>query len=64
MLNILEIINDNSNPDAKLVILGDKNQCINKYNDANHRFLTLNHKIFQNKHPWKQLKLMKVFSII
>ena len=60
---IKKIITDNSNPDAKLVILGDKNQCINQYNNANHRFLTLGHKIFQNKWPWKQLKLSQTFRV-
>ena len=60
---IKKFMNDNSNPDSKLVILGDKNQCINQYNDSNHRFLTLGSNIFQNKWPWIQLKLTETFRV-
>ena len=60
---ILKLISDNLNTDTRLVILGDKNQCINQYNDARHRFLTLGSEIFINNLPWVHLKLTETFRV-
>uniref|UniRef100_A0A6C0CG19 Uncharacterized protein n=1 Tax=viral metagenome TaxID=1070528 RepID=A0A6C0CG19_9ZZZZ len=59
---IKKFINDNCKSN-KIIILGDKNQCINQYNDANHRFLTLGSEIFKNEYPWVSLKLTETFRV-
>jgi len=60
---INKFINENINKGSNLVILGDKYQCINQYNDANHRFLTMGPDIFTNQLPWISLKLSETFRV-
>lgn len=65
---IRKLIGDNkSNSPDKLntciVIFGDKNQCINQYNAANFRFLTMGEDIFRNNNKWVSLKLTETFRV-
>jgi len=57
-----KIIRDN-NEDIKLCILGDQNQCIFSFNDADNRFLTHADKIFQNNYSWTRTKLSTSFRL-
>ena len=66
---IKKLIEDNrkNNPDLQkktcIVVFGDKNQCINQYNKANYRFLTMAPEIFKNDNIWISLKLTETFRV-
>ena len=60
---IKKFINDNKNKDANIIILGDKNQCINQYNGSDERFLIHGHEIFRNEREWVSLKLTETFRV-
>lgn len=62
---VTHILKDN-HQNIKLCILGDKNQSIFKFNNADERYITLGDKLFVNKYienKWKMHKLSHSFRI-
>jgi len=62
-LYVKKFIRDNKNKDANIVILGDKNQCINQYNGSDERFLIYGDEILDNGREWVSLKLTETFRV-
>jgi hypothetical protein len=60
----LKIFADNENDDAHIAVLGDKFQSIYGFNNADPRFITFAHKLFNvNKYEWKHTKLSTSYRI-
>jgi len=60
---ICKVVNNNEN-DAHICVLGDKNQCINKWNHSDFRYITFAEKLFEyNELDWLSCNLSKSFRI-
>ncbi len=69
---VLKILDDNKVEKEKIrmVILGDKNQCIYKFKESDHRFITLANKLYpnigsgmKNQELWKNAVLSETFRL-
>lgn len=61
---ICKIWRDNANPETKLIISGDVNQCIFRFNGADSRFISMADQVFgpfRPDRPWKTLRLATSF---